>query len=87
MCSVALGVLQRVVFTELAAYCSSGVVRECFVSSEARESVASPQNYRYSQGVPMHVGECMHINTTGLLEFISPQDSLSSLAWNIYLEF
>lgn len=57
------------------------------MSSEARESVASPQYYRYGQGVPMHVGECMYINTTGLLEFISPQDSLSSLVWNIYLLF
>lgn len=60
------------VFTELAAYSSSPVVRERFVSSEARESPTSPQNYRYSKGAVMHVPVCMYINSTRLPELIFP---------------
>lgn len=55
VCLPAPGILQHVVFTELAVYSSSPVVRERFVSLEVRESLTSQQNYRYSQGMLIHV--------------------------------
>lgn len=85
VCLPAPGVLQHVVFTELAVYSSSPVVRERFVSLEVRESLTSQQNYRYSQGRLIHVWVCACINITRLPEFIFALYSLSSLAWNIYI--
>lgn len=79
------GILQHVVFTELAVCRSSPVVRERFVSLEVRESLTSQQNYRYSRGTLIHVWVCAYINITSLPEFIFPQYSLSSSAWNIYI--
>lgn len=83
VCLPTPGILQHVVFTELAVYSSSPVVRERFVSLEVRESLTSQQNYRYGQGTLIHVWMCAYINITRLLEFIFPQYSLSSSAWNI----
>lgn len=54
------GILQHVVFTELAVYSSSPVVRECFVSLEVRESLTSQQNYRYIKEC-WYTCECVHI--------------------------
>lgn len=87
VCTPAPGVLQHVVFTELAAYSSSPVVRERFVSSEGRESLTSRQNYRYSWGTLIHVWVRAYINIPRLLKFVFPQDSLSSSTWNIYTSF
>lgn len=85
VCLPTPSILQHVVFTELAVYSSSPVVRERFVSLEVRESLTSQQNYRYSQGMLIHVWVCAYINITRLFEFIFPQYSLSSSAWNIYI--
>lgn len=83
VCLPAPGILQHVVFTELVVHSSSRAVGGRFVSSGAKESLTSWQNYRHSWGTLIHLWMYAYINIISLLKFPFPQDSLSSLTWNI----